>query len=376
LRDRLTYSASYSASYSMASSIFFAFLAFFLVSSTLGHSQMRCANYDMVSGNCLAPIRDQGVAFDQEANLITAGLCQSPMSDPITLSYSNGVDCGYAPCPLPMGTFQQGENFTIMWLARNHAEADETPGNIVLYMSPVESLTQGADVSEAVFQQDQLCQAPFMSCNGQNGDLIQCYATCQMPPNAAIGIHTLLWMWVWPNHGVTYTTCADIYVDASTSGSSPVVASTTTTTAQAAVVTSATTTSQPTIPSTTSRSPTPSTTAPAPVHTTGTTTAQAIPMSTSTTHAPVSTPMTTAANNNIPISTSTTGAAPTPSSSSTSSSQFPMPCIIGHQMCDGSNHYRTCTNDRNGNGYWAPDQSCQVGLTCHPSATGLNIYCY
>jgi len=87
--------------------------------------------------------------------------------------------------------------------------------------------------------------------------------------------------------------------------------------------------------------------------------------------------MTTGANNNIPVSTSTTGAAAAiPSTSSSSSGQFPTPCIIGHQMCDGPNHYRTCTNDRNGLGYWAADQSCQVGLTCHPSATGINIYCY
>jgi hypothetical protein len=37
--------------------------------------------------------------------------------------------------------------------------------------------------------------------------------------------------------------------------------------------------------------------------------------------------------------------------------------------CETSETYQTCAH-----GVWGGSQSCQSGLTCHPS--GNNIYCY
>lgn len=62
----------------------------------------------------------------------------------------------------------------------------------------------------------------------------------------------------------------------------------------------------------------------------------------------------------------------TPSVATTSSIDSTV-CNLGDMMCVTSETYHTCTNGRNAN-YWAPAQSCQVGLTCHPN--GNKIYCY
>jgi len=50
-----------------------------------GHSEMRCAKYDTATGKCYAPIRNQGVAYLQEAYSFYNGaaICQSPMTNPI-----------------------------------------------------------------------------------------------------------------------------------------------------------------------------------------------------------------------------------------------------------------------------------------------------
>jgi len=48
---------------------------------------------------------------------------------------------------------------------------------------------------------------------------------------------------------------------------------------------------------------------------------------------------------------------------------------FGYQECVTSNTYHTCLTGRDGP-LWSDVQSCQVGLTCHPSATANNIYCY
>jgi len=48
---------------------------------------------------------------------------------------------------------------------------------------------------------------------------------------------------------------------------------------------------------------------------------------------------------------------------------------FGYQECVTANTYHTCVTGRDGP-LWSDVQSCQVGLTCHPSATANNIYCY
>jgi len=178
-----------------------------------GHSQMRCAKYDLASGTCYAPIRNEGVAFEQEAYLYTNGapICQSAWTNPISSSYANGAGCpDYAPCPDQMGNFASGETFTIMWLARNHAVDDQNPATIFLYLSPLETANQGNDVTSDTMKKNLVCSGPFESCGGQNGNFVQCYLTCTMPKNLAVGIYTLWWKWDW--QGVMYTTCADINV--------------------------------------------------------------------------------------------------------------------------------------------------------------------
>jgi len=104
-------------------------------------------------------------------------------------------------------------------------------------------------------------------------------------------------------------------------------------------------------PSTTHSVPAPSTTGA--VHST---TAAMAPVTTG-----VAAPSTT---HSVPAP-STTAASPTPASSQ---------CTIGNQRCAGTSEYQTCSPQRDGTGYWAPQQSCQVGLSCHVS--GVHIYCY
>jgi len=176
----------------------------------------------MATGNCYAPIRNQAVSFLQEAYSFYNGgaICQSPWTNPISSSYGNGAGCpDWAPCPDAMGNFASGETFTVMWYARNHAVADQSPATVFLYLSPIENPNQSQDVPQSVMQSNLICSGPFMNCNGQNGNLIQCYLTCTMPRNIASGVYTLWWKWDWQN-GAMYSTCADINVSASGSSGS------------------------------------------------------------------------------------------------------------------------------------------------------------
>jgi len=193
-----------------------------MLSTVSSHSQMRCAKYDMATGNCYAPIRNQASSFLQEAYSFYNGaaICQSPWTNPIASSYGNGAGCpDWAPCPDAMGNFATGETFTVMWLARNHAVADQSPATVYLYLSPIENPNQSQDVPQSVMQSNLICSGPYMNCNGQNGNLVQCYLTCTMPRNIASGVYTLWWKWDWQN-GAMYTTCADINVSASGSSGS------------------------------------------------------------------------------------------------------------------------------------------------------------
>lgn len=69
------------------------------------------------------------------------------------------------------------------------------------------------------------------------------------------------------------------------------------------------------------------------------------------------------------------GANPIPSATGASSGANSESCTLGYQRCAGSNSYQVCGNGPNGH-VWAAVQSCQTGLSCHPSATANNIYCY
>lgn len=357
-----------------------------VVNSTFGHSQMRCANYDRNTNTCKAPIRNSEVTFGEEANdmLNGGGVCNQPISNPISASYANGNACpSWAGCPLPMGSIVQGQNITVMWLARNHASADQTPGNVEIYLSP--TMTDGSiETSTAVFGQNKFCVAPFASCDGLNGNMIQCYATCQMPANTQVGIHTIWWKWAWANPTVKsiYTTCADVWVTASGNQPAPTPTPTpaVTTTAAAPSTTGVkvqVTTAAP-VSATTARPAAPVTTAaPAPVTTAAqapVTTGRPVPSTTAQSTTGKSAPVTTAA----PAPVTTAKVVPSSSSSTTGAAAPPKPtgaCSLGNQICIGSNSYQTCTNGNVGN-YWAAPQSCQPGLGCHPSTDGLNVYCY
>jgi len=294
----------------------------------------------------------------QEANDFGAGggFCQSPWTNPITSSYSNGAGCpDYANCPDAMGTFTQGETFTIMWLARNHAESDQTPGNIYLYMSPVEDPNAGADVSVSTMKSTLLCQAPYMSCNGSNGNFVSCWTECTMPVNAAVGLHTLWWEWIWNNHPDIYTTCADINVVA---GSSSSKSSSSSSSSGKPASTSTSTSGK--VSSTSSPSKTSTSTTGKPSSSSSSTSGKG--SSTSTSGKPASTSTSTTAK----ASTSTSGQSS--SSSSSSSSGSSTSCQIGNMKCLTSETYSTCAHN-----LWGPSQSCQHGTVCSPS--GNYIYC-
>jgi len=310
---------------------------------------MRCAKYDPATQACNAPIRDQAEAFEEEDNDMKAGggFCQSKWTNPISASYSNGKGCpDYAPCPAGMGTISQGENFTIMWPARNHAEKDQTPGTVYLYMSPVESPTQGKDVTEAVMETNLICSGPFMNCGGLNGDLVPCTLNCKMPVDSVVGIHTLWWKWPW--QGSVYTTCSDINVAASSSSSSG---------------------SSPSPAPSPSSVPTP-TPKPAPVPVP---TPTPVPVAATTGHRSgsttgrISTPV-AATTGRTKSSTSTTGKPASSTSTSSSSSSSTTCDTAGNMKCLTSETFAVCDN-----GAWSKPMSCASGTTC--SNDGNYITC-
>jgi len=327
-----------------------------------GHSQMRCAKYNKQTGACSAPIRNQGVAFGQESHPFSNGapICQSEWTNPISASYGNGAGCpSWAPCPDRMGTYTPGEQFTIMWYARNHAVSDQNPATVRLYLSTKESENQGSDVSQATMTSNLICQGPFMNCGGVNQDTTPCTLDCTMPSNTQAGIYTLWWKWDWQN-GAIYTTCADVVVTGS--GTNPATPTTPTTPPPAAPVTTGR--AAPSTPVTTARA-TPVTTArAAPV-----TTARATPATPVTTaKATPATPLTTGRVASNPV---TTGAASTPSSSSVS------PCTLGQQQCVSGSTYQTCSWTSSTITGWGAAQACPTGLSCkpHPVSNGY-IWCY
>jgi len=322
-----------------------------MVSSSVivsAHSEMRCAKYDIATGACAAPIRNSGVAFLQEAYTFNGGaICQSPMSNPISASYANGAGCpDYANCPAPMGTFTPGETFTVMWWARNHAVADQSPATVFLYVSPLENQNQGADVSQAVMEQGYICQGPYMNCKGLNGDQVPCTLTCKMPTSLAKGIYTMWWKWIWQN-GVTYTTCADIQVSVGgTPSPSPSPPPAAISTGKAPVTTAAKPVNPPTV----------------------ITTGRATKVTTGRVQ-PVTTGKKTSASVTS-TSTSTGSAAVTSTSSSTPSGQR---CNYSEMRCTSSNTYQSCGYSQDGLNEWTASQACANGLVC--SASPPYIYC-
>jgi len=316
---------------------------------------MRCAKYNKATGTCAAPIRNQYVAFLQEAFSFYNGgtLCQSPMTNPISASYGNGAGCpDWAPCPDQMGTYTPGEQFTIMWYARNHAVDNQSPGSVFLYMSPKEASNQGQDVSQAAMSANLICQGPFMNCGGVNQDMTPCTLDCTMPTNTQAGIYTLWWKWDWQN-GAMYSTCADIVVTGSSSPNPPVIIPVT-----SGVVAPAT-------PATTKAAtpvvnPVPATTGRAPVATTG-------KLPAATTRAAVVAPATTG---RAPVAT--TGKPP---AATTGSVVQGSPCLLGHQQCTSTNTYQTCgwaTSTVTG---WGRNQTCPTGLSCHAVQSNF-VWCY
>jgi len=310
-----------------------------------GHSEMRCAKYDTATGKCYAPIRNQGVAYLQEAYSFYNGaaICQSPMTNPISSSYGNGAGCpDYAPCPDQMGNFSAGETFTVMWFARNHAVADQSPATVFLYLSPKETANQGADVSQAVMESNKICQGPYMNCNGQNGDTVPCTLTCTMPSSLSTGIYTMWWKWIWQN-GAMYATCADINVKISSSTPSPPPSITTgkplVTTGKAPITTGKAAVTTGKVPVTTGKA------------------------SVTTGRISVSTGKTVGSFTTGSASPITTGIA------ASTSGSVDTPCTSGEMKCVTSESYQMCAR-----GVWASPQYCNVGLTCHPS--GQYVYCY
>jgi len=310
------------------------------------HSCLRCAKWDPITGACAAGPRNEGNLFEEEAYLWAAGtpICQSTWVNPISSYYSNGPSCpDFAECPDPMGTFTPGETFTIMWCARNHAEADEDPDTVFLYLSPVETLNQGSDATEAVFEQNLICSAPYMSCGGLNGNTVNCSTQCTMPSNVAPGVYTMLWTWPW--QGVIYTTCTDITVTASNSGSTP-------------------SPPPPTPPATTGKKPS-VTTSKAASSTTGKVASSTTGKAASSTTGKASSSSSTSSR----LSTSSSSS----SSSSTSTSTSSGSCTVGNMKCVGTNQYSTCSPTRTGTA-WSATQSCPSGLSC-VAVQGSYIQC-
>lgn len=194
------------------------FLATLLVAYTSAHSMMQCANYDVAQGRCLVPIRNSGqskISQSYRWNQNPSQACQNPYASPLSSWYGSGSSCpSWAGCPDPMGTIAAGSTFNVMWYARNHAVANQGPGNVEVYLSP--RITTNADPSGDVFKQNKVCEGSYMNCPGGNGDLAPCYLQCTLPANTPAGTYTLWWYWDWTsNDGNIYTTCSDFTVTSS-----------------------------------------------------------------------------------------------------------------------------------------------------------------
>lgn len=103
-----------------------------------------------------------------------------------------------------------------------------------------------------------------------------------------------------------------------------------------------------------------------------------IPSSTpASTPAPVVTPAPAPAPVPVPVPAPVVTPAPVPVPTSTPSTPTAASgsCVLGYQVCYGGNMYQTCGNGRDGP-VWAAPQACRTGLSCHPSVTANNIYCY
>jgi len=203
-------------------------ISFFIaivVAQCFAHSMMQCANFDEATGKCLAPIRNSGqskIVQSYRFNQNPSQACQAPFASPLSSYYSSGSSCAsWAGCPDPMGTVAAGSTFNVMWYARNHAVANQGPGNVVMYLSPKVAQSTTSDPSENVFKQNKICEGSYMNCPGGNGDSAQCYLKCTMPQNIAEGTYTLWWYWNWSNNdGNIYTTCADLTVTGSSGSGS------------------------------------------------------------------------------------------------------------------------------------------------------------
>eukprot|EP01118_Nematostelium_gracile_P003963 TRINITY_DN1470_c0_g1_i1.p1 TRINITY_DN1470_c0_g1~~TRINITY_DN1470_c0_g1_i1.p1 ORF type:complete len:242 (-),score=54.27 TRINITY_DN1470_c0_g1_i1:53-724(-) len=185
--------------------------ALFLISQIHGHSMMTCAILDSKTNTCIGAIRSaqqskQTASYPFDGN----NACQQPGRGVANLD-------GKYPTGSPMGTLESGQKFTVQWMARNHAVANQSPRVVRMHISPIHKAGQTEDYSWAEFQKNNFCTGPFTNCGkGPNvdttGDEVPCTLECTVPTLQA-GNYTLHWYWDWrQNDGKEYMTCADFKV--------------------------------------------------------------------------------------------------------------------------------------------------------------------
>jgi len=74
-------------------------------------------------------------------------------------------------------------------------------------------------------------------------------------------------------------------------------------------------------------------------------------------------------------STPTVAALPEPIHPTTTPTFDCIQSLYGFQVCSSNSTYKICVAGEEGP-TWSVDLSCQEGLSCHPSQTANNIYCY
>jgi len=213
-------------------------LALLFVSAVYSHGHVRCLDgaYDpktRIITSCNAGIRNEALElgtpienylYNREPN---SPMCQSTARGVANLAsyYSPTGTGGKAK----MGNVEPGQQLTILWYARNHAQAKEQPRDVAVYMSPRPIAPgQTDDFTLEEMLTNKICQGPYVNCGAglygwvdplaQVANNISCELKCWVPTTKpdgtpiAAGVYTVLWRWDWPAPNRVQHTCGDLTI--------------------------------------------------------------------------------------------------------------------------------------------------------------------
>mmetsp|Transcript_105098 Transcript_105098/g.128304 ORF Transcript_105098/g.128304 Transcript_105098/m.128304 type:complete len:422 (-) Transcript_105098:318-1583(-) len=209
----------------------------FVVRITNSHSWAACVDYEkaseLVSGHvydddaCKGYIREWGsygtsyFSQDRGVNYIANGagnLCHKDIKP--GNNYAESYSSQY-----PMPTYSVGEEVTVLWPAKNHANYEcknfIPDTSMKLYMnSAVNPTSDLATIGEWTLVKDwhEGCSPMSDGCGFQNcidfcqkTDASICHGTFTVPQVQESGVYTFIWYWIF-NPGAPYTNCWEAYI--------------------------------------------------------------------------------------------------------------------------------------------------------------------